>query len=302
VATHALTHYLQTTADASLLDQTIPFLDGPSLAPGQEDAYFTPTQSAEQASVWEHAARTLDASMRRGQHGLPLMGSGDWNDGMNTVGREGRGESVWLGFFLCHIIQRMAPIARQRNELERAMQWETSAALCAQALQSTGWDGQWFRRAFFDNGQALGTEAGTECKIDLIAQAWAVLSAVVPLHMQTQAMDAADALLTDHDAGLLKLLAPPLHSAQPNAGYIQSYPPGVRGKRWPVCTRERVGLDGTSPFTPPGRNPRRRWHTPMRPGVPLLHLSERGAPKCRLSPKIQLRPGALCHGGRCVWR
>jgi cyclic beta-1,2-glucan synthetase len=225
---HALTHYLQTTADASLLDQTIPFLDGPSLAPGQEDAYFTPTQSAEQASVWEHAARTLDASMRRGQHGLPLMGSGDWNDGMNTVGREGRGESVWLGFFLCHIIQRMAPIARQRNELERAMQWETSAALCAQALQSTGWDGQWFRRAFFDNGQALGTEAGTECKIDLIAQAWAVLSAVVPLHMQTQAMDAADALLTDHDAGLLKLLAPPLHSAQPNAGYIQSYPPGVR--------------------------------------------------------------------------
>ena len=225
---HALAHYLEASADVGLLEQCVPFLEGPALTAGQEDAYFIPATSIEHASVWEHAARAIDTSMRRGAHGLPLMGSGDWNDGMNAVGRDGRGESVWLGHFFCHIIARMAPIARERNELARAMQWETSAALCAQALQTTGWDGKWFRRAFFDNGQPLGSDAGTECKIDLIAQAWAVLSGAVSVPMQIQAMDSANAMLTDSQTGLIKLLTPPLQNAQPYAGYIQAYPPGVR--------------------------------------------------------------------------
>jgi cyclic beta-1,2-glucan synthetase len=232
---YALTHYLQATGDNTLLEHSVPFLEGPEIAPGAEDAYFTPGFSAEAATVWEHAARTLDASLRVGAHGLPLMGSGDWNDGMNAVGREGRGESVWLGWFVCRVIAAMAPLARQRQELARAQVWETAAALRRQALLENAWDGRWFCRAFFDDGQPLGASANAECQIDLIAQAWAVLSEVAPLPMQALAMDAAHSRLVDDSAGLVKLLTPPLQHSQPSAGYIQAYPPGVRENGGQYC-------------------------------------------------------------------
>jgi cyclic beta-1,2-glucan synthetase len=156
------------------------------------------------------------------------MGSGDWNDGMNRVGIEGRGESVWLGWFLCAIVADFAPRARARSEGDRAHRWERAALGWTAALNGTAWDGQWFKRAFFDDGQPLGSTANAEGRIDLIAQAWAVLSGVAPPALQRMAMAAVDAHLVDQEAGLVKLLDPPLQHAQPSAGYIQAYPPGVR--------------------------------------------------------------------------
>jgi cyclic beta-1,2-glucan synthetase len=156
------------------------------------------------------------------------MGSGDWNDGMNRVGIEGRGESVWLGWFLCRLVADFAPLARSRGEQGRAARWEQAAAGWATALEGSGWDGAWYRRAYFDNGEPLGAAANPEARIDLIAQAWAVLSGIGSPGRQLAAMDAVQEHLMDREAGLIKLLDPPLVHARPSAGYIQAYPPGVR--------------------------------------------------------------------------
>ncbi|MCM2341396.1 glucoamylase family protein, partial [Rhodoferax sp.] len=225
---HACVFYLQATGDTALLDVQVPFLDGMAIPAGAEDAYFAPTVSAEQASVFEHAARAIDRSLAVGAHGLPLMGSGDWNDGMNRVGIEGLGESVWLGWFLCQLVADFAPLAQQRGDKQRALRWEQAALGWRSALNGTAWDGQWFKRAFFDNGQALGAKDNPEARIDLIAQAWSVLSHAAPLDRQQMAMAAVQAHLVDANAGLIKLLDPPLVNAVPSAGYIQAYPPGVR--------------------------------------------------------------------------
>ena len=225
---HACVHYLRTTGDKALLDQNVPFIEGAAIPEGAEDAYYTPSVSRHDASVYEHAARAIDRSLRVGVHGLPLIGSGDWNDGMNRVGIEGRGESVWLGWFLCQLVADFAPLARERAELSRALRWETAAQGWKVALNGPAWDGQWFRRAFFDDGQALGSQANPEARIDLIAQAWAVLSRAAPPALQRMALAAVEAHLVDREAGLIKLLDPPLAHALPSAGYIQAYPPGVR--------------------------------------------------------------------------
>ena len=224
----ACVHYLRATGDAGLLDTIVPFIEGETIAPGAEDAYFTPTVSTHEASVYEHAARAIDRSLAVGEHGLPLMGTGDWNDGMNRVGHEGRGESVWLGWFLCQIVKDFAPVARARGGTARAERWEAAAEGWKVALLGPAWDGQWFKRAFFDDGTALGSNANPEAKIDLIAQAWAVLSGAAPPAFQRMAMTAVASHLVDGQAGLIKLLDPPLVDAIPSAGYIQAYPPGVR--------------------------------------------------------------------------
>jgi cyclic beta-1,2-glucan synthetase len=225
---HATQHYLRATGDAALLDQRVPFIEGAAIAAGAEDAYYTPTVSRLDATVYEHAARAIDRSLPVGLHGLPLMGSGDWNDGMNRVGFEGRGESVWLGWFLCQLVADFAPLARARGDEARALRWENAARGWKTALNGAAWDGQWFRRAFFDDGQALGSQANREARIDLIAQAWAVLSKVAPAHLQRMALAAVEDHLVAHEAGLIRLLDPPLVHALPSAGYIQAYPPGVR--------------------------------------------------------------------------
>jgi cyclic beta-1,2-glucan synthetase len=225
---HACVHYLRSTGDAGLLNQQVAFLEGASIPDGAEDIYETPRVSEQTASVYEHAARTIDRSLRVGVHGLPLMGSGDWNDGMNRVGHEGRGESVWLAWFLCALVADFAPLAQGRGETERARRWEDAATGWKAALTGPAWDGAWFKRAFFDDGQPLGSHVNTEARIDLIAQAWAVLADAVPRGQQNQALRSMDALLVDTDAGLIHLLDPPLAHAVPSAGYIQAYPPGVR--------------------------------------------------------------------------
>jgi len=225
---YACAHYIAATGDAAILDDIVPFIDGPPIPEGAEDAYYVPQISAQSASVYEHCARAIDHSLAVGAHGLPLMGTGDWNDGMNRVGNEGRGESVWLGWFLCGVVDGFAPLAKARVDNARAARWLEARSGWVVALHDAGWDGAWFRRAFFDNGAPLGSSANAECRIDLIAQAWSVLSGASTAAFTTPAMQSLKEQLVDDKAGLLRLLDPPLQDSANNPGYIQAYPPGVR--------------------------------------------------------------------------
>lgn len=225
---YACAWYVQVTGDTSILDEEVAFIDGPSIPEDAEDAYYAPQPSGQTATVFEHCARTLDRSLAIGAHGLPLMGTGDWNDGMNRVGHEGRGESVWLGWFLCRVVNDFLPLATSRGDDGRAQRWRQARSGWVAALHDAGWDGAWFRRAFFDNGAPLGSSTNDECRIDLIAQAWSVLSGASTEAFIGPAMQAMNEQLVDNEAGLLRLLAPPLEKSDNNPGYIQAYPPGVR--------------------------------------------------------------------------
>jgi cellobiose phosphorylase len=224
----ALARYVGATHDTGVLEQEIGFLDGLPVLPPDESRYDLPLRAAASASLYEHARRAVDHGLAFGAHGLPLMGAGDWNDGMNRVGEHGRGESVWLGFFLCEVLRAFAPLARRAGDAAFAARCESERDALAVRLEEAGWDGAWYRRAYFDDGTPLGTHSGPECRIDSISQSWAVLSGVAPPLRARQAMDAVQTHLVRPEAGLVQLLDPPFDRAGPNPGYIAGYLPGVR--------------------------------------------------------------------------
>jgi cyclic beta-1,2-glucan synthetase len=220
--------YLEVTEDAGLLDEIVPFLEGPLLVAGQSESYFEPRVSAERGTLFEHCARALDRSLAVGSHGLPLMGTGDWNDGMNLVGAEGKGESVWLGWFLQAVLTEWAELADARGEGERAKTWRRRADALKESLEREAWDGEWYRRAYFDDGTPLGSAASDVCRIDSIAQSWGVISGAAEAARGRRAMAAVEEYLVRRDAGLVLLLAPPFDRTLLEPGYIRGYLPGVR--------------------------------------------------------------------------
>ena len=225
---YAIAHYVAVTGDAAVLDEAVPFIAGPVLREGEHDAFFQPTIGAQQPSLFDHMALALDASLATGAHGMPLMGTGDWNDGMDAVGAEGRGESVWLGWFLYGALSDCALLADRRLLPEKADAWRRHAGLLQSALDGAGWDGDWYRRAFFDDGTALGSVGDRECRIDSIAQSWAVISgAGDPVHA-ARAMAALDRYLVRRDDCLVLLFEPPFDKPDRDPGYIKGYPPGIR--------------------------------------------------------------------------
>ncbi len=225
---YCVIHFLEVTAEMGVLDEMVPFLMGDVLAEGQSESYFQPRESETRATLFEHCARALDRSLAVGSHGLPLMGTGDWNDGMNLVGEHGKGESVWLGWFLHTVLWEFAKIAASRGEHKRAETWRLHVSALKAALEREGWDGQWYRRAFFDDGTPLGSQLNDECRIDSIAQSWGMMSGAAEPSRVARAMAAVDQQLVRRPEGLIALLTPPFDHTPHDPGYIKDYLPGIR--------------------------------------------------------------------------
>ena len=268
---HVAAHYVAVTGDAAVLDEVLPFLDGPPIKPGDADAYFQPGMSNEEASLYEHAARAIDSGLTQGAHGLPLMGAGDWNDGMNLVGAEGRGESIWLAWFLLATMTAFEPLALARSDADRVDAWRRYASRLRKVLESdVAWDGEWYRRGYYDNGAPLGSHESDECKIDVIAQSWSVIAGAGPLEHAAQAMDSVDRCLVMHKEKIALLLAPPFDRTRDNPGYIKGYPPGIRenggqythGATWSVFAYAKLGQGERAMATFDMLNPIRHSDTP----------------------------------------
>jgi cyclic beta-1,2-glucan synthetase len=219
--------YIEVTADAAVLDEKVPFLGGGPLPPGQQESFSVPP-TAESASLYEHCVRALDSSLSIGSHGLPLFGTGDWNDGMNRVGVQGLGESVWMGWFLHTTLLRFAEVAASRGQTEKAELWRKHAFALQQAIEREAWDGDWYRRGYYDDGTPLGSVANDECRIDSIAQSWAVISGGAERSRAVRAMAAVNAQLVSRSEGLVQLFTPAFDHSSHDPGYIKAYPPGLR--------------------------------------------------------------------------
>jgi len=225
---YATASYIASTGDAAVLDEPVPWLEGQALADGEHDAFFQPTVTTSTSTLFEHCARGLDQCLTlTGEHGLPLIGTGDWNDGMNRVGEDGRGESVWLAWLLIRTIALFGPHAASRDT-HRLARWREHATAVHDAIERDAWDGDWYRRATFDDGTWLGSKDSDECRIDSIAQSWAVLSGAADPARAATAMASVDAHLVRRADRLALLFTPPFDRTPHDPGYIKGYPPGLR--------------------------------------------------------------------------
>ena len=219
--------YLKVTGDAAILDETVPFLRGRGVELYEDAYYGQPAISDETGPLYEHCVRALDRGLAVGRHGLPLMGTGDWNDGMNRVGHGGQGESAWLAWFLHATLTQFADLAEARGDRKRATRYRKHARRLGKAMEEEAWDGEWYRRAYFDDGTPLGSAENDECRIDAIAQSWGVISGAAQPERARQAMASVAKHLVLRDEGLILLFSPPFDQTPLDPGYIKGYPPGV---------------------------------------------------------------------------
>ncbi len=247
---YATSEYVNTTNDFDLLDEKVEYLEGKKLPDGTDECYDIYASSINVGSVYEHCLKAIDKAILLGENGLPKIGSGDWNDGFSTVGNKGKGESVWLGFFLYDILNKFIPICSMKENREKEAYYSTIKDLLKKALNTKGWDGRWFRRAFTDDGEILGSNENEECKIDSISQSWAVMSEAGDNDKKYIAMENLENYLVDNENGIIKLLSPPFEKSLLEPGYIKAYMPGVRenggqythAAAWVICALAKLGL------------------------------------------------------------
>ena len=247
--TYCAMHYIEVSGDTGVLAEEIPFIEGQWLRDGEHDSLFQPTTSDAKASLYEHCALALDQSLGLGAHGLPLIGTGDWNDGMNRVGEHGAGESVWLAWLHCVTLTSFAAFAEERGETARAAKWRNHTVALRTSLEAGGWDGDWYRRGYYDDGTPLGSTLSEECRIDSLTQSWAVISGAGDPVRARQAMAAVERELILPDEQLALLFKPPFDKTALDPGYIKGYPPGLRenggqythGALWSVIAFAMLG-------------------------------------------------------------
>ncbi len=220
--------YLEFTGDYSILDEKIPYLKGKPLEENEDEKYEEYKASNVYGTIYEHCKKAIEKSLNFGENGLPKIGSGDWNDGFSTVGNKGKGESVWLGFFLYNILDRWIPVCKKKNESELMEKYEKIKENIKRVLNTNGWDGRWFKRAFTDDGDVLGSIENEECRIDSISQSWSVLSNAGDNDKKYISMESLENHLLDKESGIIKLLDPPFDKGKLEPGYIKAYLPGVR--------------------------------------------------------------------------
>jgi cellobiose phosphorylase len=220
--------YIKNTGDYSILEEEVTYLEEEPLREGEDERYKVTPASDKKGSIYEHCIKAIEISLRFGEHNIPLMGSGDWNDGMSTVGNEGKGESVWLGWFLYNILDNFRELCRYKNDEERALRYEEKRDFIGENLEKNAWDGGWYRRAYFDDGTPLGSSHNDECQIDSLSQSWSVISGAGRPSRTKEAMEALERHLLKEDKGMVLLLTPAFNNSKLEPGYIKGYVPGVR--------------------------------------------------------------------------